>query len=82
MKRNYMFAAGLLGGLRAAALLGAMTPTERMMGRYMRDGNGHPEGVNAEQLATQVKALFQKSFDEVKSIAETAVGDAKKTGEM
>lgn len=36
----------------------------------------------AEQLAGEVKAAFQQSLDKVKEIAETALGDAKKSGEV
>ncbi|MCF1744736.1 phage major capsid protein [Paradevosia shaoguanensis] len=36
----------------------------------------------AEQLAGEVKASFQQSLDKVKEIAETALGEAKKSGEI
>lgn len=35
-----------------------------------------------EQLALEVKASFQQSLDKVKEIAETALADAKKSGEV
>jgi HK97 family phage major capsid protein len=60
--------------LAATSLLGAMTANERMAGRYLRDGNGHP---TAEQLATQFKAKFDQSIDAVKAIADEALGKAK-----
>lgn len=40
------------------------------------------QGVDIEQLAKDVTAQFQKSFDEVKAIAEKAVADAKKGVDM
>ncbi|MET3924596.1 phage major capsid protein [Devosia sp. 2618] len=36
----------------------------------------------AEQLAGEVKNAFQQSLDKVKEIAETALGEAKKSGEI
>jgi HK97 family phage major capsid protein len=66
----------------SAALLGAMTANERMAGRYLRDGNGHPDPKTAVQLADEVKALFQKSLDDVKTVAENALGEARKTGDV
>jgi HK97 family phage major capsid protein len=36
----------------------------------------------AEQLAGEVKTAFQQSLDKVKEIAETALGEAKKSGEI
>jgi HK97 family phage major capsid protein len=40
------------------------------------------ETKTAEQLAGEVKALFQTSLDEVKAIAEKAIGEAKTSGEL
>jgi HK97 family phage major capsid protein len=65
-----------VGGARA--FLGIMTRNERRLGRYIRDGEGHPQSV--EQLAVELKKDFDKRFDKVKEIAEEAVGKAK-TGE-
>lgn len=36
----------------------------------------------AEQLAGEVKAAFQQSLDQVKALAESALGEAKKSGEI
>jgi HK97 family phage major capsid protein len=36
----------------------------------------------AEQLAGEVKAAFQQSLDQVKALAENALGEAKKSGEI
>lgn len=36
----------------------------------------------AEQLAGEVKAAFQQSLDQVKAIAENALGEAKKSGDL
>ncbi|WP_427147013.1 phage major capsid protein [Rhizobium leguminosarum] len=51
-----------------------------MAGRYLRDGTGHPDPKTAEQLAADVKKMFQESLDKVKEIADEALGKAK-TGE-
>ncbi|MBY3257071.1 phage major capsid protein [Rhizobium laguerreae] len=66
--------------MASAAILGAMTASERMAGRYLRDGTGHPDPKSAEQLAADVKKMFQESLDKVKEIADEALGKAK-TGE-
>ncbi|WIW88969.1 phage major capsid protein [Sphingobium sp. V4] len=65
-----------VGALRGA--LGAMTRNERRLGRYLRDGDGHPTDVKS--LAEKIKKDFDAKFDKVKEIAEDAVGKAK-TGE-
>lgn len=59
----------------AAVLLGRMTPMERAAGRYMRAPDHDTK--SAAELATEIKADFQKSFDKVKEIAEEALGKAK-----
>jgi HK97 family phage major capsid protein len=64
--------------MASSAILGAMTASERQAGRYLRDGNGHPDTKTAEQLATEVKASFQKSLDTVREIAEKALAEASK----
>lgn len=65
--------------LASAGILGAMTATERMAGRYLRDGNGHP---SSEALALQVKAKFESALDAVKEIAQEALGKAKSGEEL
>lgn len=65
--------------LAAAGILGAMTANERMAGRYLRDGGGHP---NPEALADQVKKKFDSALDAVKAIAEEALGKAKNGEEL
>ncbi|MBB4146031.1 phage major capsid protein [Rhizobium rhizoryzae] len=60
--------------IAAASILGAMTANERMAGRYLRDGGGHP---SAEQLAKDVRAKFDESMNAVKGIAEDALNKAK-----
>lgn len=65
--------------LAAAGILGAMTANERMAGRYLRDGGGHP---NPEALAQQVKQKFDSALDAVKAIAEEALGKAKSGEEL
>ncbi|HEU0045086.1 phage major capsid protein [Sphingomonas sp.] len=71
----------LLGG--AAALLGPMTAAERKRGRYMRDGEGHPQLQNktAQQLADEAKAHFDTKWNDVKGLAEEAIGRLDK-GEL
>lgn len=66
----------------AAALLGAMTPAERARGRYMRAPDGHPETKTASQLAAETKEIVDRKFDEVKAIAERALGMAEKGEKM
>lgn len=65
----------------AAALLGPMTAAERARGRYMRDGTGHPPAKTASELALETKAAFDRRFDEVKAMAEDALGKLK-AGEL
>jgi HK97 family phage major capsid protein len=65
----------------AATILGSMTATERAAGRYLRDGNGHPEKTPRE-LALEVKTEFQKSVDAVKALAEDALGKARAGEDM
>ncbi len=62
----------------AAARLGAMTPAERARGWYMRGPEGHPETKTASQLAAETKDLVDRKFDEVKGIAERALGMAER----
>jgi HK97 family phage major capsid protein len=62
--------------LAGATALGSMTAAERSKGRYMRAPDGHEQKSVAE-LATETKAAFEKKFDEVKAIAEDAIGKAK-----
>lgn len=68
-----------------ALALGPMSAAERAKGRYMRDGTGHNVGgdgrreLSAEELAKEVKADFDKKFDEVKSAAEELKGRLDKS---
>ena len=61
----------------------AMTATERVAGRYMRDGNGHaPAGdgrreVDPEQVIADLKKSLEGATDRVKEIAENALGKAQ-----
>jgi HK97 family phage major capsid protein len=73
------------GASPLAFALGPMTPAERAMGRYMRDGTGHPspdDNKSVEELAQEVKADFAKKLDEVRAIASDAIAKAAKAEEM
>lgn len=74
--RKHMMLAG------AATLLGPMTSIERARGRYMRGPESHPETKTAAQLADETKSLVERKFDEVKAIAERALGMAEKGEKM
>ncbi len=60
-----------------ACALGAMTAAERSKGRYMRGPDGH-ETKTVSEMANETKALVERKFDEVKAIAERALGMAEK----
>lgn len=64
--------------------VGAMTANERRLGRYIRDGEGHPSmgGKSAEALASEAKAFFEEKLGKVRSIADEALGKAKAGEEM
>ena len=68
--------------LRASAsALGSMTAAERATGRYMRApdhqaSDGGDENKSVEDLAKEVKADFDKRFDELKAIATAATEKA------
>lgn len=65
----------------AVALLGAMTANERMAGRYLRDGGGHPnktsEELAAEFRADQKKAI-KEAVDPLREKFEEFLGKAAK----
>lgn len=64
-------------------LLGAMTYAERAMGRFMRDGTGHPDPTKSvEQLADEVRGLLEKSTKETREVADKALTEATKTGKL
>lgn len=80
------FAANGMGGVAAAMFaagaavfrpgLGHMTAAERIRGRYMRapDGHGGDGGKTVDQLVGEVKTLVETKTNEVKGIAEDALG--------
>jgi HK97 family phage major capsid protein len=72
----------LVSAAALAATIGSMTAAERAKGRYMRapdhDG-GTGGGKTPEELATEVKADFEKKFGEVKSAAEELKGRLDKS---
>jgi HK97 family phage major capsid protein len=68
--------------LGSSSILGAMTPAERAMGRYMRDGSGHPPVKTAVEMAEEIKADHKKAWDTVKEIAEKAIAEAQASGKI
>lgn len=78
--KNFALAAAL--AVAPGVMLGAMTPTERRAGRYMRGPEGHPETKTVAELATETKAAFQVEHDKVKAIADEALGKAKAGEEL
>ncbi len=62
----------VFAALSSASVLGAMTPMERAAGRFMRAPDHE-----TTQLANEIKAHHQKAVDDVKAIAEEALGKAK-----
>jgi HK97 family phage major capsid protein len=62
----------------AAALLGPMTAAERSKGRYMRGPDDHGGGRSVAEIAADLKAHFNAKLDEVKGIAENALGKAER----
>ncbi|CAH0355320.1 phage major capsid protein [Sphingobium sp. CECT 9361] len=73
MKKNMFMALGAIG------FLGVITANERRLGRYIRDGEGHPPQTKTiEQLAAETKATFETKHNEVKAIAEKALAEAEK----
>jgi HK97 family phage major capsid protein len=79
MHKNNMLASACA----AAFSVGRMTENERAAGRYLRDAAGHKpdEGKGREltpaEAAAEVKADFDKKFDDLKAIAEKALGKAE-----
>jgi HK97 family phage major capsid protein len=79
MHKNIMLASACA----AAFSVGRMTENERAAGRYLRDAAGHKpdEGKGREltpaEAAAEVKADFDKKFDDLKAIAEKALGKAE-----
>lgn len=71
--RKRMIRPGFAG---MSARVGIMTKSEQRLGRYMKDGEDHPE-MTPEKLAAAVKQQFEAKFTEVKGIAEDALGKVK-----
>ena len=67
-------------GLRGA--LGAMTRNECRLGRYIRDGEGHPSTKSAEQMADELRKSIDKKQDDIKKVADDALAEAKRTGTL
>lgn len=75
MNHHHRIVAGSLAALVAGMAYSRFAP--RIAFEKPNDG-----GVDIEALAKDVTAKFQKSFDDVKAIAEKAVADAKKGIDM
>lgn len=69
-----------LSALASRAMLGPMTANERRLGRYLRDGTGHPK--SAAELALELKTSFDTKHDEVKAIATDALAKAARGEEL
>ncbi|WP_370308328.1 phage major capsid protein [Sphingobium abikonense] len=61
--------------------IGVMTPAERAKGRYLRDGNGHPNG-GAQMTPEQLGKFVKDALDEVKKIADGADKEVKRLGDL
>jgi len=70
----------LMQGASLRGLLGPMSATELATGRYMRDVEHEPprDRKSVEELAKEVKADFDKRFDELKGLHEEAKGKLEK----
>ncbi len=75
MKKNMMICA-------LASTIGPMTAAERQMGRYMRDGTGHPdpkpEAKSVADMAAEIKGDFDKKFVGIQDLAKEALDRAAK----
>ena len=70
MKKNTMLLASASGFLPR---VGVMTKNERRLGRYIRDGEGHPA---TPQSVEQLAASIQKKFDEQLGKVKAEIGRA------
>ena len=70
-------------GALALAAIGPMTANERRLGRYLRDGGGHPTGTKtAEQMADELRKKLDEKQDATKEVADDALTEAKRTGAL
>ncbi|WP_257554135.1 phage major capsid protein [Sphingobium sp. CFD-2] len=70
-----------VGAARGA--LGIMTANERRLGRYLRDGSGHPSNTkSAEQLADDLRKSIDEKQEGIKKVADDALTEAKRTGKL
>jgi HK97 family phage major capsid protein len=78
MKKNALY-----GALRAAGAYGIMTKNEARLGRYIRDGEGHPTGTKSvEQLADDLRKSIDAKQAEVLKKADEALTEAKTAGSL
>lgn len=74
--KKFALMGALSSALAMSSRMGGLTANERRYGRLLRDPEGHPQ-LTPEQRATQIKADFDKRFDELKGIATDALGKAQ-----
>jgi HK97 family phage major capsid protein len=62
--------------------VGIMTKSERRLGRYIRDGEGHPplSGKSVEEMADIIRKSIDEKHEDVLKKADAALEEAKKAG--
>lgn len=70
----------------ARRAMGGLTKSERAAGRFLRDGEGHPEPASGDKavqvIVDQIKGDLAKSTDKLKEMAENALSESKKGNEL
>lgn len=73
----------LFGAPRAAGAIGIMTKNEARIGRYIRDGEGHPDrGKSVEQLADDLRKSIEAKQADILKKADDALAEAKSAGSL
>lgn len=68
--------------LAMASMMGGLTANERRLGRFLRDGGGHPQTKSAEQMAEELRKSIDTKQEEIKKVADDALAEAKRTGTL